>query len=67
MKPLHNRMPVVLAREDYDRWLSRENAASDAAGLLKPFPAERMEAWPVSTKVNAPKNDGPALIERVPG
>jgi putative SOS response-associated peptidase YedK len=64
MRPLHNRMPVILPREDYDRWLNRESAASEVAGLLNPFPADRMEAWPVSTKVNAPKNDGPELIER---
>lgn len=65
MKPLHNRMPVILAKPDYPRWLSRENKAGDVADLLEPFPAEQMEAWPVSTKVNAPKNEGKELTERI--
>jgi putative SOS response-associated peptidase YedK len=33
--------------------------------LLKPFPAERMRAYPVSTKVNSVKNDEPSLLEQV--
>jgi putative SOS response-associated peptidase YedK len=57
-------MPVILAREDYQRWLNRENKPASVAELLKPFSSERMEAGPVSSKVNAPKNDGPQLINR---
>lgn len=67
MKPLHNRMPVILDHADYNRWLDRDKAAKDVTDLLKPFDAERMEAWPVSTKVNTPKNQGAELIARVIG
>jgi putative SOS response-associated peptidase YedK len=57
-------MPAVLADADWDRWL--DPAFSDAeklSELLKPF-AGGLEAWPVSREVNAPRNQGPALIER---
>ena len=56
-------MPVILAREDCPHWLNRENKAADVADLLQPFPADQMQAWPVNTKVNAPKNDGSELTE----
>ena len=65
IRRIHERMPVVLAGSDWDRWL--DTAFSDAdtlSGLLKPY-AGGLEAWPVSRQVNAPKNQGPALIERV--
>ncbi|MGE0386530.1 MAG: SOS response-associated peptidase [Gammaproteobacteria bacterium] len=55
---IHDRMPVILDRADYARWL-----AEPAADLLVPYPAQRMAACPVSTRVNSPRNDGPELIE----
>jgi putative SOS response-associated peptidase YedK len=58
-------MPVVLAEADWDRWL--DTAFPDAgtlSGLLRPFVAGALEAWPVSRQVNAPKNQGAALIDR---
>jgi len=60
VRPIHNRMPVILAPADYERWLSDE---PDPRDLLKPFPSEPMTLWPVSTRVNSPKNDDPSLIE----
>ena len=65
MSDLHSRMPVILAKDDYNRWLDRNNKAADVADLLKPFASEKMEAWPVSTSVNSPKHRGPELIEKV--
>jgi hypothetical protein len=53
-------MPVIIAREDQERWL---NEGPD--DLLRPYPAEAMTMWPVSTRVNAPKNEGAELIEPV--
>jgi len=64
MQPIHDRMPVILASEDWDAWL--ETDAKDAVGLqglLKPYPAEGMTAWPVSTKVNSPRNDSVECLE----
>lgn len=61
---VHDRMPAILPRERYAAWL-REDAPVDAlAALLEPFPADRMEAWPVSTLVNRPAFDDPLCLER---
>ncbi len=60
LRPLHNRMPVVLDRADVERWLAEGDAA-----LLRPCPDDRLTAWPVSRRVNGVKNDAPDLIERV--
>jgi putative SOS response-associated peptidase YedK len=56
---LHDRMPVVIAPEDRERWLSGDKPKE----LLKPYPAERMTMWPVSPKLNSPKNDSPDLLD----
>ena len=58
---LHDRMPVVIGPEDRERWLKGPNPGE----LLKPYPAERMTMWPVSPKLNSPKNDSPDLLEPV--
>lgn len=66
MRPIHDRMPVILAPDDWDAWLGTE--AKDAGGLqglLKPYPAEDMTARPVSTKVNSPRNDSVECVEAV--
>jgi hypothetical protein len=59
---LHDRMPVILAPEDRDRWLTD----LDPADLMRPYPADLMTMWPVSPEVNSVKNDRPELLERVP-
>jgi putative SOS response-associated peptidase YedK len=43
--PLNDRMPAILRREDYARWLGTE---PDPRDLLKPFPADRMKIFPRS-------------------
>ncbi|MFP4561593.1 MAG: SOS response-associated peptidase [Thiohalorhabdus sp.] len=63
---IHNRMPVVLGPGDRDLWLDPGVREADALqGLLRPYPAEEMEAHPVSRRVNNPRNDGPDLVEEV--
>lgn len=61
--PIHDRMPVILAAVDYDAWL--DPAAADGQTLLRSYPAEEMEAFPVSTRVGNVKNDDAGLIEPV--
>ena len=64
---LHDRMPVVLARDACDVWL--EPAVTDVdllVGLLRPCPPDVLEMWPVSTAVNSVRNDGAALVEPLP-
>jgi putative SOS response-associated peptidase YedK len=44
------------------RWLGDE---PDPHDLLRPFPAEPMRMWPISTQVNKPENDDPSVLEPV--
>lgn len=62
MSRIHNRMPVILHREDYDRWLSDE---PDPGDLLKPFPSELMNMWKVDRKVGNSRNDSADILEEV--
>ncbi|WP_302081411.1 SOS response-associated peptidase [Salinibaculum rarum] len=59
---LHHRMAVILDGDERDRWLT--GAAEEATALLDPYDGE-MRAYPVSTAVNDPSNDSPALVEPV--
>jgi putative SOS response-associated peptidase YedK len=64
---LHDRMPAILDPEAEARWLDRQLVDSrDLLPLLRPYPADRMEAHPVSPLVSSPGNDGPALVEPLP-
>jgi putative SOS response-associated peptidase YedK len=64
MSSIHNRMPVILPESEWDTWLDAENHDVDALGeLLVPSAADDLEAWPVTTLVNKPVNNGPELIE----
>lgn len=65
---IHDRMPVILERGDYDRWLDPSNQSpSDLRSLLRPLPAELMEGYPVSSFVNSAYNEGERCVERVEG
>lgn len=59
---IHDRMSLIVAPEDAPRWLDR--AEHDIDDLLRPYPA--MTVYPVSTRVNSSKNEGPELIEPWP-
>ncbi len=64
MRPVHDRMPVILHRADYRNWLAAPpDAAPGLHDLLRPFPADLMTAWPVAALVNNPRHDGPELSE----
>lgn len=66
VQPIHDRMPVVIPPADYERWLdSRTHRPAAVLDLLKPAPADLLEAIPVSPRVNAAVNDDPRLIEPV--
>jgi putative SOS response-associated peptidase YedK len=61
--PLHDRMPVIVAREAYEAWLSpADMGAHEAAAILQPYPAEEMAFYEVSTLVNRPGNDTPEVM-----
>lgn len=63
MQSIHNRMPVILLQEDYQTWLtSGEVNQNTLSKLLRPYSADQMVAYPVSTLVNNPRNDLPQCI-----
>lgn len=65
LAPLHDRMPVIVAPEDYAAWLGDDDTGPDAArALLRPFPSDAMEVWPVDPRVGNWRNDDPGLILR---
>jgi putative SOS response-associated peptidase YedK len=59
---LHNRMPVILAPKDYERWLAPAHPSHLPVDLLKPFPSDLMTTWKVSSAVGNVKNDEPSLV-----
>ena len=66
IRPIHNRMPVILAVDDYPRWLDPAiEKPEPLAPLLRPYPSDQMTAYPVSTLVNSPANDDPRCVEPV--
>ena len=63
VKPIHERMPVILRKPDEDQWLDPDTKDSaKVLPLLKPYAADEMEAYGVSTLVNSAKNDKPEGI-----
>ena len=66
MVGIHDRMPAILSPEDYDLWLEPDfHGQGKLLEVLKPYPAEDMEAFPVSTVVNNPRNEGKECIEAI--
>ena len=65
VKPIHDRMPVLLDPEAFATWLDPENQDREALkGMLWPYPSDALQAVPVSRRVNNPRNDDPGLVER---
>ncbi len=66
LAPIHDRMPVIVPPEAFDRWLDhRAFDAVTASALIAPAADDELEAYEVSTAVNRVTNDGPDLIEPV--
>jgi putative SOS response-associated peptidase YedK len=64
MKPIHERMPVILKQEEEKEWLSVNNPQV-LLQLLRQYPSAEMELHKVSTWVNSPRNDNPDLINPI--
>ena len=68
IRPIHNRMPVILRREDEEQWLDVSGSRFEKAhSILKPYPSEQMDAHDVSTRVNKPENDTAECIQPLSG
>lgn len=63
LKPLHDRMPVVLHNEEFDLWFNREVDDINLLGeLFRSYPSDRLEEHIVSKEVNSPSNDSTECI-----
>lgn len=62
LKDVHDRMPVILPREKEGVWLNPDTPLPELSSLLKPYPSDEMEFYPVSQTVNSPANDSPDCI-----
>ncbi len=64
MRPIHNRMPIILEPNNYDLWLDPEVQKPELLQpLLHPYQAEEMMAYPVSRAVNKPSNDSVECVK----
>jgi putative SOS response-associated peptidase YedK len=64
VRPIHDRMPVIIAPSDYERWLDPTvTNAEKIAPLLRPYPSNEMTAYTVSPLVNSPTNDDARCVE----
>ncbi|PVY40857.1 SOS response-associated peptidase [Pontibacter virosus] len=62
VKPIHDRMPVILSPEAEGLWLDTHGTQEELLALLKPFEGAQMKTYPVSTLVNSPTNNTPEVI-----
>jgi putative SOS response-associated peptidase YedK len=63
---VHNRMPVILSDRAEKLWINPSVPAATAVKELRPFPAEKMAAYPVSSMLNSARFDTPSMVLRVP-
>jgi len=59
----HHRSPVVLAREHERAWIDPGLPLADVLSLLKPYPGDAMNAWPIDPAIRDPRAHDPALIK----
>ena len=67
MKPIHDRMPVIIDPGDFERWLNPEVDGHQLIDLLRPHDEQGYEAYQVSAVVNKPQNNSPELVKRLVG
>ncbi|MBC5774337.1 SOS response-associated peptidase [Pontibacter sp. KCTC 32443] len=62
VKPIHDRMPVMLSPEAEQLWLNEHETQEDLLSLLKPYKADEMKAYTISSLVNSPLNNVPEVL-----
>lgn len=62
---IHDRMPVILDPPAFDLWLDPTSPAALVAELMRPYPDDLMVRWPVSSRVNNSRHEGPDLRDPV--
>ena len=63
----HDRMPVIIKRSDYQRWLDQGNEEQPPVDLIRPFDSEKMKAWRVDRRINNVRNNEPSISEPMKG
>ena len=64
-KRVHDRMPVIIRPDDYDRWLSPESQAGELKPLLRSYDAEPMREHYVTPRMNNPRFESPVCVEPI--
>jgi putative SOS response-associated peptidase YedK len=59
----HDRMPLIIKRQDYQRWLEPGSDEQPPIDLMRPFDADKMKAWRVDRRINSTKNNDATLSE----
>ena len=63
MRPIHDRMPVIVPLEHIDAWLDPALPLDEARALLRPYAPDAMRAYRISRTVNATASEGPGVLE----
>jgi putative SOS response-associated peptidase YedK len=66
VQPVHDRMPVMLDAEGSAQWLDGGRSFESLRSLLRPFPADRMRHYRVSSRMNDASFEDPSCIEPAP-
>jgi putative SOS response-associated peptidase YedK len=61
----HTRMPLIIKKPNYERWLRGGDVEQPPVDLLRPFDSDQMKAWPVDTRINSVRSNDPSLIEPI--
>ena len=65
IRSVHDRMPVIIDPADFGLWMSSEQETEQASALLRSYPSELVDVFPVSRKVNNPANNDPECITAI--
>ena len=61
----HDRMPVIIKKQDYQRWLEPGDPRQPPIDLVRPFDSDKMKAWRLDRRVNSVKNNDPSLGDEI--
>ena len=61
----HHRSPVILDRDDEKHWLDIDLPLGDALSMLRPYPSDAMNAYPIDPAIKNPRAEGRQLIEPI--
>ncbi|MCO7175509.1 SOS response-associated peptidase [Sporolactobacillus kofuensis] len=65
MQPIHDRMPIILRKENEAQWLDPTTDSQTLMNIMQPYNSNQMQAYEVSQDVNSPRHNAPYLIEKL--